>query len=55
MATTAIGDPDDFFPGGAEDGHDLVDVWAKFVGIKMGHDFIENARGTVLDGANHIE
>jgi hypothetical protein len=32
----------------------LVDVLAEFQGIKMGHDFIEDAAGTILHGANDV-
>jgi hypothetical protein len=32
-----------------------MNILAEFLGIKMGDDCIEDARGAVLDGANHAE
>ena len=55
MDTTAIDDHDDLFAGFAKDAHDLVDILAKFLRIKMGHDLIEDAGGTVLHGADDRE
>ena len=53
--TAAIGHHHDLFSAWAKDVHDLVDVLAEFQGIKMGHDFIEDAAGTILHGANDVE
>jgi hypothetical protein len=50
-----IGHHHDLFSAWAKDVHDLVDVLAEFQGIKMGHDFIEDAAGTILHGANDVE
>jgi hypothetical protein len=53
--TTAIDHHDDFFLGGAKGVHHLVDVLTEFVGIKVGHDFIEDARGAILYRPYDIE
>ncbi len=55
MNATAIDYHDHLFLGGAKDVHHLVDILTEFVGIKVGHDFIEDARGAVLYGADDIE
>ncbi len=55
MDPTAIDDHHDLFPGCAKDAQDLMDILAEFLRIKMGHDFIEDARRSILDGANDAE
>src|SRR5262245_3374323 len=55
MNAAAIDDHDDVFPGMTKDAHHLMNVLAEFVCIKMGHDFIEHARGPVLHCANDIK
>jgi hypothetical protein len=50
MDATAIDHHDDRLSGGAKEGHDLVDVLAKPLGLKMGDDFIEDFRRPILDG-----
>lgn len=52
---TAIDDHHHLFLGGAKNMHHLMDILTKFVGIEMGHDFIEDARGSVLYSADDIE
>jgi hypothetical protein len=52
---TAIDPPHPLFLGSAKGVHHLVDLLTEFVGIKMGHDFIEDARRAVLHGPNDIE
>jgi len=41
MDTAAIDDHHDVFAGFAEGCHHLMDVLAQFLGVKMGHNFIE--------------
>src|SRR5215217_3328838 len=55
MDATAIGHHHHVFPGVTKDAHHLVDVLAKFLRIEMRHDFVEDAAGAVLHGANAIE
>ena len=55
MDTTAIDDHHHLFAGVAKDDHDLMEIWPEFVGIKMGHDFIEDARRAVLDRSHDTE
>jgi hypothetical protein len=43
------------FLGRAKGVHHLVDVLTEFVGIKMGHDLIEDARSAVLHRPHDIE
>jgi hypothetical protein len=43
MDATTIDDQHDFFAGFAKDAHDLMEILPEFVGIKMGHDLIEDA------------
>lgn len=52
---TAIDHHNYLFIGCAKDVHHLVDVVAEFDGIKMGHDFIEDPGGAVLNGPDDIE
>jgi hypothetical protein len=53
--TTAIDHHHHLFSRGAKDVHHLVDILTEFVGIKMGHNFIEDARGAILHRADDIE
>jgi hypothetical protein len=55
MEPAPIDDHDDLFAGFAEDRHDLMDILAQLLGIKVRHDFIEDFGGAILDGANHAE
>lgn len=55
MDATAVGDHHHVFPGVTKDAHHLMDVLAKFLRIEMGHDFVEDAGGAILHGANDIE
>jgi hypothetical protein len=55
MDATAINDHDNLFAGVAEAGHHLMKILAQFLGIKVGHDFIEDFRGTILDRADDAE
>ena len=50
-----IDDHDHLFPNFAEGRHHLMDILAEFLGIKMGHDFIEDFGGAVLHGADNRE
>jgi hypothetical protein len=53
MHPTAIDDHHDFFAGFAEGCHHLMDILAQLLGIKVGHDFIQDFRGPILDGADN--
>src|SRR5215510_6941081 len=55
MDSTAIDDHDDLFAGFAEGGHDLMEILAQLLRIKVRHDFIEDFRGPILDGADNAE
>jgi hypothetical protein len=55
MEATAIDDHHHLFAGFAKDAHDLRDILAAFLRVEMGHDFIEDARRSVLDGPNDAE
>jgi hypothetical protein len=55
MDATATDDHHDLFAGFAKDAHDLVEVLAEFLRIKMGHDLIKDARGPLLNGPNDAE
>ena len=55
MDTAAIDDHHDVFAGFAEGCHHLMDVLAQFLGVKMGHNFIEDFGSPVLDGPNDAE
>jgi hypothetical protein len=55
MDPAAIDHHHDLFPGFAEGGHHLMEILAQFLGIKVGHDFIEDFRGPILDGPNDTE
>ena len=49
MDPATIHDHHDICTGFAEGGHALMKILAQFLGIKVGHDFIEDFRGPILD------
>ena len=55
MDPTAVNDHHDLFLSFAKDGHHLMDVLAQFLGVKMGHNFIEDFGSPVLNGPNDAE
>jgi len=55
MDPAAIDDHDDLLAGFAKDMHDLMDILAPFLGIKMRHDLIEDTRCSILDGPDDAE
>src|SRR5919201_2359799 len=55
MDPTAIDDHHDLFACFAKGGHHLMDILTEFLGIEVGHDFIEDFRGAILDGADDAE
>ena len=55
MDPAPIDDYDHLFVGFAEGRHDLMEILAQLLGIKMRHDFIENFGGAILDRANDAE
>ena len=52
---TAIDHHDDLFPGGAKEGHHVMDILPKPFGIKLGDDLREDFRGAILDRAYDAE
>lgn len=52
---TAVGYHDHLFASVAKDGHHLMDVLAKPLRLKMGHDLVEDFGGAILDGADDAE
>jgi hypothetical protein len=52
---TAIDHHDDLFLCGAKDAHHWMDILTELVGIKVGHDFIENPGGAILHRTDDIE
>jgi hypothetical protein len=52
---TAIDDHPDLFIDLAESRHDLMNILAELLDIKMGHDFVEDFGGTILDCPNDTE
>src|SRR5688572_14763257 len=52
--TAAIGHHDHLFTAWAKHLHDLVDILPEFLSIKVGHEFVEDARGAVLDRADDM-
>jgi hypothetical protein len=52
MDATAVDDHDDLFARSPKDPHDLMEILAQLLGIKMGHDFIEDAGSAILDCPN---
>jgi hypothetical protein len=55
MDATAIDDHDDLLASFAKDFHDLMEIWAQFLGSKMGHALIEDPRRAILDRPDHAE
>jgi hypothetical protein len=55
MNAAAINDHHDLFLSFLEGRHDLVHILAPLLGIKVRHDFIEDFRGPILDGAEDAE
>jgi hypothetical protein len=55
MDAAAIDDHHDLFPGFAEGGHHLMHRLAQLLGIKVGHDFIKDFGGAILDRPNDTE
>jgi hypothetical protein len=55
MEPTAIDDHHHLFLGFAEGRHDLMEILAQFLGIKMRDDFVEDFGGAILDRANDAE
>lgn len=55
MDPAAINDHHHLFVGFPKDVHDLMEVLAEFLGIKMGDDLIEDARGPILHSTNDVE
>jgi hypothetical protein len=55
MDPAPIDDHHNLFPGFAEGRHDLMDILTQLLGIKMGHDLIENFGGPILDRADDTE
>jgi hypothetical protein len=52
--TAAIGHHDHLFTAWAKHLHDLVDILPELLSIKVGHEFVEDARGAVLDRADDM-
>ncbi len=55
MDPAPIDDHHDLFPGFAEGRHDLMEILAQLLGIKMGHDLLEDFGGPILDRADDTE
>lgn len=55
MDAAAIDDHHDFLASFAKDMHDLMEILAQLLGIKMGHDLIEDTRRAILDGPDNAE
>src|SRR5437867_4402911 len=55
MDATAIDDHDDLCTSFAKDAHDLMNILAQLLGIKVRDNFIEDLGGAVLDRAQHTE
>ena len=55
MNATTIDDHNDFFAGWAEGGHDLVQILAEFQRVKMGHHFVKDFGGAILDSSHQGE
>ena len=55
MDAAAIDDHDDLFASFTKDMHDLMEILAQLLGIKMGHDLIEDTRRAILDSPDHAE
>ena len=55
MDPAPIDDHDDLFPGFPEGGHDLVNILAQLLRIKMRDDLREDFRRALLDSADDAE
>src|SRR5262245_19669605 len=55
MNPAAVDDHHDLFASFAEGRHDLMEILAQLLGIKVRHDFIEDFGGPILDGPNDTE
>ena len=55
MDPATIHDHHDVFAGCAEGGHDLMEILAPFLGIKVGHAFREDLRGPIVDRADDAQ
>ena len=55
MDTATIDDHHDLFIGFAKGCHDLMEILAQPLRIKVGHNFIEDFGGVILDCPNHTE
>ena len=55
MDLAAVDDHHHLFAGFAKAAHDLMEILAQLLGIKVRHDFIEDLRGAILDSADDVE
>src|SRR4029450_2960340 len=55
MDAAAIDDHHDLLPRFAERRHDLMHILAQLLGIKVGHDFIKDFGGAILDRPQDTE
>src|SRR5262245_55064861 len=55
MDAAAIDDHHDLFASFTKDMHDLMEILAQLLGIKMGHDLIEDTRRAILDRPDNAE
>ena len=55
MAPAPVDHHHNFFRSFAEGCHDLMHILAQFLGIKVGHNFIKDFRGTILDCPNDTQ
>ena len=55
MDPAAIDDHHDLFAGFAKDTHDLMEILAQLLGIKVRHNFREDPRRAILDGSHDAE
>jgi hypothetical protein len=55
MDPAALDDHDDLFASFAAGRHDLMEILAEFLRLKVGHDCREDFRGALLDGADDAE
>ncbi len=55
MDPAAIDDHHNLCADFAEGGHHLMEILASLLGIKVGHDFIKDFGGAILDGPNDTE
>ena len=55
MDPAPIDDHHHLFAGFAEDRHDLMEILAQLLGIKMGPDLIEDTRRAILDSPDNAE